>query len=164
MARGLDGTVRQHGTPDESIPADSTLRFQVPSSTLQPSAHTIVTDPRTPDLEPPESEAGESAEVPGFWSAVRASVRGTHHADYTSAPLTHAIILLSVPMVLEMVMESVFAVVDIFFVSRLGPSAVAEVGLTESMMTLVYTVALGLSIGVTAGVLFRRGKWKLKPV
>lgn len=100
----------------------------------------------------PEAEAS-----PGAFTLIRDALRGTHH-DYTAGPIGRAIILLAIPMVLEMVMESVFAVVDVFFVSRLGPDAVATVGLTESMLTIIYTMAIGLSIGVTAMVARRIGE------
>jgi putative MATE family efflux protein len=88
---------------------------------------------------------------------VREALRGGRH-DYTDGPIGRAIMLLAVPMVLEMLMESVFAVVDVFFVAKLGASAVAAVGLTESMLTLVYTAAMGLSIGVMAVVARRTGE------
>lgn len=92
-----------------------------------------------------------------LWQDLKAAVRGTHE-DYTVGPIGRAILLLAVPMVLETAMESLFAVVDVFFVSKLGPSAVATVALTESMLTLVFTVALGLSIGATAMVARRIGE------
>jgi putative MATE family efflux protein len=85
------------------------------------------------------------------------AVRGTE-MDYTQGHLGRAILLLSIPMMLEMVLESVFAVLDVFFVSRLGASAVATVGLTESVLTLVYAVAIGLSMGTTALVARRIGE------
>jgi putative MATE family efflux protein len=93
----------------------------------------------------------------GLWSAVREALRGTHR-DYTSGPVGRAIILLAIPMVLEMCMESIFAVVDIKWVSYLGEDAMATVGITESLMTLVYALAIGLSIGATATVARRIGE------
>lgn len=78
--------------------------------------------------------------------------------DYTAIPLDRAVLLLAVPMVLEMCMESLFAIVDVFWVSRLGHAAVAVIGLTESLMTLVYAVAIGISIAATAIVARRIGE------
>ena len=81
-----------------------------------------------------EADAAEIAPPPpkeSVWAALRDAIRGTG-ADYTKIPLRRAVFLLAVPMVLELVLESTFAVVDIFFVAKLGPSAVATVGLTES--------------------------------
>ena len=92
-----------------------------------------------------------------LWSAVRESIRGSHR-DYTRGPIGRAILLLAIPMVLEMIMESVFAVVDIFWVSHLGTDAAATVGLTESLMTLVYALAIGLSIGAMATIARRIGE------
>ena len=92
-----------------------------------------------------------------YWSLVREAVRGSDR-DYTAGPIGSALVLLSVPMVLEMAMESLFAVVDVFFVSRVSADAVATVGVTESMLTIVYTVALGLGIGATAVVARRIGE------
>lgn len=93
----------------------------------------------------------------GWWTLVKDSIRGIPH-DYTAGSLGRGIVLLAVPMILEMAMESIFAIVDVFWVSRLGPSAVATVGLTESMMTLAYTGAMGLSMGVIAVVARRIGE------
>jgi putative MATE family efflux protein len=88
---------------------------------------------------------------------LRDAVRGTE-MDYTQGSIGRAILLLSVPMMLEMAMESLFAVVDVYFVSSLGASAVATVGLTESVLTLIYAVAIGLSMGTTAWVARRIGE------
>jgi putative MATE family efflux protein len=94
---------------------------------------------------------------PGVWDTLREAVRGSQQ-DFTEGPIGRAVILLAVPMVLEMLMESVFAVVDIFFVGRLGADAVAAVGITESLMTIIYAIAIGLCIGATATVARRIGE------
>ena len=99
----------------------------------------------------------EKHSSPSVWATVREAVRGSHQ-DYTEVPIGRAVVLLSVPMVLEMLMESVFAVADIFFVGRLGADAVATVGITESLMTIIYAIAIGLSIGATAIVARRIGE------
>src|SRR5882724_13558032 len=105
--------------------------------------------------------ASESVAAPpesmSFWGAIRESLRGSRQ-DYTVGPIGRSIILLAIPMVLEMCMESIFAVVDIKWVSYLGPNAMATVGLTESMLTLMYALAIGLSIGATATVARRIGE------
>jgi len=92
-----------------------------------------------------------------IWQAFKNALRGTE-ADYTSISLRKAIFLLAVPMILELIMESTFAVVDIFFVGKLGASAVATVGLTETYMFLFYAVAMGLSMAVTAIIARRTGE------
>lgn len=93
----------------------------------------------------------------GFLKTLREAVRGSS-LDYTTAPIGHSIFMLAVPMMLEMVMESIFAVADVFWVARLGADAVATVGLTESMLTLIYGVAMGVSIGGMALVARRVGE------
>ena len=100
----------------------------------------------------------ESPGVPSVWAAVREALRGAHGRDFTEGPIGRAIFILAVPMVLEMVMESVFVVVDVFVVAHLGADAVATVGLTESFMTIIYALAVGLSIGAGAMVSRRIGE------
>lgn len=107
-----------------------------------------MTEPPT-DTPPPPPDS--------FWRSVKQALRGEQH-DYTSVPLNRAVLLLAVPMVLEMVMESLFAVTDVFWVSRLGKEAIAIVGLTESVMTLIYSIAIGISFAATAIVARRIGE------
>ncbi|MGC2403200.1 MAG: MATE family efflux transporter [Acidobacteriaceae bacterium] len=97
------------------------------------------------------------APVPTFWQSVREAMRGSHQ-DFTAGSLNRSILLLAIPMVLEMVLESLFAVVDVFWVSRLGADAIATVGLTESVLTLVFAVGIGLSMSTTAMVARRIGE------
>lgn len=94
-----------------------------------------------------------------WWKSLVEAVAGTSQ-DYTEVPLHRAIWLLAVPMVLEMCMESLFGIVDIFWVSKLGKDAMAAVALTESTLTILFGLALGLSMGTTAIVARRIGEKK----
>src|SRR5579862_9501532 len=94
---------------------------------------------------------------PSLWESIREAIRGSHQ-DFTTGSLNRSILLLAIPMVLEMVLESLFAVVDVFWVGRLGSNAVATVGLTESMLALVFAIGLGLSLSTTAMVARRIGE------
>src|SRR5512139_4292445 len=91
------------------------------------------------------------------WQGIKEAIRGSE-ADYTQIGLGKAIFLLAVPMILELIMESTFAVVDIYFVGSLGASAVATVGLTETYLFLLYSVAMGLATAVTAIIARRIGE------
>src|SRR3989475_9187637 len=90
-------------------------------------------------------------------AAVREAIGGTHQ-DYTEGSLGRAIALLAIPMVLEMTMESLFGVVNVFFVAGLGSDAVSAVGMTESILTILFTIAIGLSVATTATVARRIGE------
>ena len=94
---------------------------------------------------------------PSLFRLVVDAVRGVE-TDLTQAPLGRALLMLAVPMILEMIMESIFAMVDVFWVAHLGASAIATVGLTESMMMIVYSLAMGVSIGAMALVARRIGE------
>ena len=118
------------------------------------------TAPQPADGQSPD--AGQSAEIQqaparSLWSSVREALRGSHQ-DYTSGSLNRSILLLAIPMVLEMVLESLFAVVDVAWVGRLGANAVATVGLTEAMLALVFAIGLGLAMSTTAMVARRIGE------
>lgn len=113
------------------------------------------------DLPDSSGPAADCPQVPpaalSLPRAILLSLKGKEH-DYTSLTLNRAVLLLSIPMVLEMVMESLFAVVDVFWVSRLGKEAVAVVGITESVMSLIYAVAIGISFAASAIVSRRIGE------
>jgi putative MATE family efflux protein len=108
-------------------------------------------------MEATETQNTSAAPQPSLWKSIREAVRGSHQ-DFTTGSLNRAILLLAIPMVLEMVLESLFAVVDVFWVGRLGADAVATVGLTESWLSLVFAVGLGLSLSTTAMVARRIGE------
>jgi len=92
-----------------------------------------------------------------LFSTVREALSGSH-GSFTEGPVGRAVVLLAIPMVLEMALESVFAVVDVFWVAKLGASAVATVGLTESILSILYSLAIGLSMAATAVVARRIGE------
>src|SRR5215213_3031092 len=100
----------------------------------------------------------ETPPAQSLWGAVREALAGAHGRDFTEGPIGRAIFILAVPMVLEMLMESIFVVVDVFVVAHLGADAVATVGLTESFMTILYALAMGVSIGAGAMVSRRIGE------
>jgi putative MATE family efflux protein len=99
-----------------------------------------------------------TAKLKSAWLLFKQAVKGDTDIDYTQGSIGRVTILLAIPMILEMALESVFAVVDIFFVSGLGTDAVATVGLTEAVITLLYALAIGLSMGATAMVARRIGE------
>ena len=94
---------------------------------------------------------------PNWWTLLKDALRGKEY-DYTQGSLSTAIFLLAIPMVFEMVMESVFALVDIYFVSQVSTNAVATIGLTESVVSLIYAVAVGISMAATAVIARRLGE------
>src|SRR5581483_7466238 len=98
------------------------------------------------------------SEKTGFFSSIREAIRGDSHRDFTEERIGRAITLLAIPMVLEASMESLFAVVDMFWVAHLGSDAVATVGLTEAVLTLLFAVAMGLSTAAAATVARRIGE------
>lgn len=110
------------------------------------------TEELTPTIVPQETTTKH-----GVWATLREAVMGSHQ-NFTEGNMRRAIVLLSVPMILEMMMESLFGVVDAFWVAKLGKEALAAVGLTESILSLVFTVAMGLSTAVIAMVARRIGE------
>jgi putative MATE family efflux protein len=102
-------------------------------------------------------DTSQKHKIRAVWTDIREAIAGTER-DFTSEKLGRAIFLLSVPMVLEMAMESVFAIADIFFVSKLGAETVAVVGITESLMTIIYSLGIGIGTAATAIISRRIGE------
>ena len=100
---------------------------------------------------------GHAAGTHRVHAIAQKAIRGTHQ-DFTDGSISRAVFLLATPMVLEMLMESLFAITDVFWVTRLGSDAVATVGLTESILTMVYSVAIGVGMSTTAMVARRTGE------
>src|SRR5262249_51689370 len=127
---------------------------------LERASSNLLPKRRAPTLyEPAAMDAPLHEAAPeSTWALIREALRGSTR-DLTRLPLGRAIFLLALPMVLEMIWESLFAVVDIYWVGKIGPQAVATVGLTEQMMVVgVFTTAMGLSIGCSAIVSRRIGE------
>ena len=114
-----------------------------------------VRDETTYEIPVENQEPRSSAQ--SLWLELKRAISGTE-ADYTEISIGKGVFLLAVPMILELIMESTFAVVDIYFVGTLGPSAVATVGLTETYLFLLYSIAIGLSMAVTAIIARRIGE------
>ncbi|WP_437694191.1 MATE family efflux transporter [Sorangium sp. So ce176] len=117
-----------------------------------PPARDLRADAAAPSPPAPGSRRGA-----GVLSTLRDAVRGGEH-DFTTGSIDRAIALLAIPMVMEMLMESLFVVVDVFWVSRLGADAVAAVGLTESLLSVVYALGMGLAVAASATVARRIGE------
>jgi putative MATE family efflux protein len=104
-----------------------------------------------------QNNTPKTSTITKWWSVIKKSLNGEEQ-DYTKGSIDLAIVLLAIPMILEMMMESLFAVADIFFVSKINDKAVATVGLTESVLTLIYSIGIGLSAAATAIVARRIGE------
>src|SRR3954462_4408124 len=103
------------------------------------------------------SDQGKNNNLSRVFSVIKQSLNGEEQ-DYTRGSIPRAVILLAIPMILELSLESVFAVVDMFFVGKLGENAIATVGLTESVVTIVYSLAIGLGTAATPIVARRTGE------
>src|ERR1700739_4472783 len=102
----------------------------------------------------PQANQGTRKRV---FDIIKQSLNGEQQ-DYTQGSIRRAVFLLAIPMILELSLESVFALVDMFFVGKLGQNAIATVGLTESVITIIYSIAIGLSTGATAIIARRIGE------